>query len=926
MLDDPERSLAAQVAAALIGGRTGRPLDLGDTQVIAATAGAARAIRRELARVGVLSPVFRMPMESLDPPGRRLASRIEREAAWATVLDPRQRGGFATLVPMAVDLRVAADRFGVAAQLCGVCDQLALAGCDPGSPETAMRLHEDTQRWEELAKLYARYTDVLAQCGIVDPNDARLRQAMDPVLPEGLRRVVVACVPDLPPLVRRHLEALMRAGVDVEVLVWSPAGQHAHLDEWGTPEVAWWRGHLPTIDDAWLVVENDPASEAGVLIDRACREGLGFECFSAAPESTVALSAELGRRGATGYVPDGRPLAQSEAAAILQGWSELRQSRRLRVLRSLLQRPTFAAWVMSHADATGDADAWLGACDRLIAERLCETVDAAADWLAHAPQPGSRDRDTRQRMQVLIDTMMRLLAAHDAGPREFLIDVHAASPDPQSGSWQARELAVMADILDAFAGSPLLTSLDGELAQAALRAGIRRARVFHAAPDDAVEVQGWLEAPWSAAALRIIAGCREGALPAGAHEDAFLPDAARKTLGIPSQDARFAREAYLLSCLTTSRARVLLGTSRFRTQGEPNRPSRLLFGCDDESLPARASRLLRPSLPAKRTAVRSDKRWALRLPASADDEAESISVTSFKSYLECPVRFFLKHRLRLTDFDPEAREINAGDFGSHIHQVLDWFGRDAAMKDADDPKDIGEFLDDALERVMLRGYGTQIPPVARVQMESMRARLHAMAVLQAEERTKGWSIIATEKRLSLNDPQPMAIGPLTLTGTIDRIEVNEAEGLLRILDYKTFGTAKKPRETHWRAPRESEPVEAAIFNVGDKEQAWSDLQLPLYRHMVPHLWPEHADKRIEVGYFLLPADPEETKIEPLALDDTLQKSAVACAEEIAQRVANGRFWPPATEVGYDSFGDWFGDESPDSCLCDASIQLLGGER
>ncbi|MBM3863864.1 MAG: PD-(D/E)XK nuclease family protein, partial [Verrucomicrobia bacterium] len=209
---------------------------------------------------------------------------------------------------------------------------------------------------------------------------------------------------------------------------------------------------------------------------------------------------------------------------------------------------------------------------------------------------------------------------------------------------------------------------------------------------------------------------------------------------------------------------------------------------------------------------------------------------------------------------------------------------------------------------------------------SMRARLHAMAALQAEERTKGWSIIATEKRLSLNDPQPMAIGPLTLTGTIDRIEVNEAEGLLRILDYKTFGTAKKPRETHWRAPRESEPVEAAIFNVGDKEQAWSDLQLPLYRHMVPHLWPEHADKRIEVGYFLLPADPEETKIEPLALDDTLQKSAVACAEEIAQRVANGRFWPPATEVGYDSFGDWFGDESPDSCLCDASIQLLGGER
>ena len=123
--------LAAQVAAVLLRGQDGSPIDLGDTLVLIPTAGAGRAIRREFSKKGVLSPQFRLPMDALVPKHLPVASRLEREAAWVNLLDPAKRTIFTSLIPRAVPLETADDRFGVAARLCNVCDQLAEAGLDP---------------------------------------------------------------------------------------------------------------------------------------------------------------------------------------------------------------------------------------------------------------------------------------------------------------------------------------------------------------------------------------------------------------------------------------------------------------------------------------------------------------------------------------------------------------------------------------------------------------------------------------------------------------------------------------------------------------------------------------------------------------------------------------------------------------------------
>ena len=920
-----ERSpLAAQVAAFLLHGQKGSPIDLGDTLVLIPTAGAGRAIRRELSKEGVLSPQFSLPMDALVPRNLPVASLLEREAAWATLLNPDDRQRFQSLVPLIVALDSPDDRFGVAERLCGVCDQLAEAGLAPASPKVAEASKGDDQRWEHFGNLYAEYLAVLSKHGLRDPNDVRIEQAKNPSVPLDLKRVIVGCIPDLAPIVETYLQSLENKGIDVEVLAWSPADQVNQLDAMGRPDLEWWRSHMPEITDEMIVVENDPASEAGVLLDHAAESTSdGYALFSAAPETTVALGAEIARRKEEAYLPEGRALAQTEFAGMLIGYEELLQSQSLKTLRSLLQRPAFLAWFVAQAaDKNFTADGALDACDRLIAEKLCRTVEAARSWLDHANEPNakSRDRAKFDELTRLIVTTEKIMQRKQPTV-DFLVAVAGHAGRITAGSMKAKELAAMAEALDQFAQSPLLGGLPAADQKAALRADLGRKRLFAPAPDNAVEIQGWLEAPWSAAALKIIAGCREGALPSGTHEDAFLPDQTKKRLGLVSQDARFARDAYLLSCLIHSGSRVLLGTSRFRSQGEPNRPSRLLFACDDEELPRRSRRLLRPSLPAKRKEKKVS--WTLELPVR-EKTVEAIRATGFKNYLQCPLRFYLQNVCGIRDFDPEAREISPRDFGTVMHKVLEEYGGNEATKDLEDPAEIARVFDRKLDEVARRFYGELFSPVVLVQLESMRARLRSFAPLQAQARADGWEFIATEKAVGKHDKKPAKIGPLTLTGTMDRVEVNHREGRVRVLDYKTFGSATTPAKTHLATKRDRPDVPTAACTYDGKSAFWKDLQLPLYRYLVPHIWEEHKDKEIEVGYVLLPADPDDTGIEMLPMGQGEFGSAVQCAEEIASLVSKGVFWPPSEKVDFDNFADWFRYCNPEEIVSEQTRKRLGG--
>lgn len=912
------QSLAAQTAALLLSGRTGRPIDLSDTLVIIPTAGAARAIRAELARQagGVLSPVFRLPMEAILPEGVVTASPLERLAAWAQVLRQTPRAKFAALVPPAVKLSAPEDWIGVAARLAGVCDTLAEAGLAPSDEKLLQVCPNDTARWTEFAKLHQDYDNLLSASGRPDPNAVRLAQAAGPVRPVGIGRVVIAAVPDLPAVAAGWLEGLQRHGLTCEIWCARAGAEDAQLDRWGRPDPEWWATHPVPVPEEVLVVSNDTAGEAAALVDFAAAHGAeGFALVSAAPESATALEAEVARRGSEPYRPEGRLLRQTEAATAIASWDDFRSNGRLRTLRPLLHLPVFSALLTEGADLS--AEEAVSACDRLIAEKLCHSLEAALDRV-RAGQLGEKDDPSLRRFVAAVEKL-RDRDMHGVALLRVLY-----RGDDTVEAQTATELETLVEALEDSESSPLLAGFSPEWREALHRGRLGAQRVFTPAPDGAVEIYGWLEAPWIPSPVLCVAGCREGALPSGVSEDAFLPDAVRAKLGLPSQATRHARDAYLLSCLLEAHgpSRLRLGCSRFRPEGEPNRPSRLLFGCPDGELPERVGKIFQPS-PVTRRVARISPGWKLRL--DAPPPVESIRVTGFKHYLECPLRFCLSQVRGLQPFDPDMREINPADFGTLLHRVVESFHKHGPA-DSTDENVIAAYLEKELLGAVARHYGRHPSPVVLVQTESMRVRLRRLAALQAAERRAGWRIIESEYAVKKDDGR--TIGPLTLTGTMDRVEVHGERGL-RVLDYKTFNTAKTPEETHFGPPREDADLpEAAVTRTGKRGQAveksWIDLQLPLYRRLAAAIWPEHAKNGIATGYILLPGDPDDTQLSLLEMDEETQGQAERCAATVAGRVARGVFWPPAETVTYDNFADWFGGGHPRDAFDRETVAALEG--
>ena len=933
---DQSNPLPSQVAGFLLRGREGSPVDLGDTLVLIPTAGAGRAIRRELSKKGVLSPQFRLPLDALLPKSLPVASRLEREAAWALLLEPTRRQRFKSLVPEIVPLDAPDDRFGVAARLCTVCDQLAEAGLDPASPRVVEACSGDEQRWNAFGKLYAEYVAVLTKHGLHDPNDVRLAQAQVPTVPSECQHVVVACIPDLSPVVETFLRSLDNQGIAVEVLAWSPSGQAEHLNAWGRPDQPWWRENQPRVETGTIVAANDPPTEAGLLLDYAAEdENADFEIFAAAPESAVALAQEIAWRDADAYLPEGRALARTESAEILLGWNDFARGHRLRDLRVLLQKPQFLSFFVA---ATGQppsltARTALEACDQLIAQRLCESVEAARSWLKHADLSADKTslRDFPAQ-ECLVTTAGKLLGKKMDG-QAMLAEVNRHRGTVPTDSFAARELAAVAEVAGQFADSPLLGQLPEPMREAASRADIMRKQIFPRAPAEAIEVQGWLEAPWSAARHLVIAGCREGALPAGTYDDSFLPDGAKKNLGLVTQDGRLARDSYLLSCLLTSRpaSQVRLGFSRLGNQGEPNRPSRLLFGCSDPELPQRSGLLLRPA-PRSERGDRNEVVFKLHIPAPDPKNwpPQSIRVTAFKNYLECPLRFYLGTILKLRKVDPDAREIPATEFGTVMHKVLEGLALDKSLAPLRDADEIARRLSALLDAVAPSYYGEKPSPVVQVQIENMRARLVAAAATEAIIRADGWSTLEAEYKVVAEDKH--MLGGLAITGTIDRIDVHPEHGL-RILDYKTYSQPKNPFKTHLGPQRGMEHLPEAdletLTQTGKPQpRSWTELQLPLYAWLARKIWPEHAAKGVAVGYFLLPPDGEagQSALEFFALTDDMQTSAEKCAARIAGLVKSGQFWPPSpsSQVEFDDFGDWFMQEDPRKLIDEESAHRLNG--
>ncbi len=938
--------LTTRVQEYLLPSQPQGPVDLEKQLIVVPTRQAGRRLREALAlhaaehNTALLSPRVVTPAFFLrsEHESARAANQTEVTAVWTDVLMKADLTHYSEFFPAQ-----AVDRsFTWAMHTGGLLQRLRDTLTDSGLRiadvvDRFSSILEEQGRWEDMARLEAAYLSRLDDLGLHDPCEMMIRRAEEPELPDGVERIVVAAVPDPTPLTIQALEHL-GVQVAVDILVHAPESMADCFDEWGRPVTDEWNQSTISIPDAQnnLALTGSPAGQSRKVIQIMAEESNRFGPADVAigvPNSDVTpiLMADLADRDLVAFDPAGQSLAEHPLCRLLESF------------HALITDRTYASFsrFLRHADVLTFLERKHNLSPRWLLHELDEFQNthlplAVEDIVYHALRRGPGRQEDHQTFGSLpkavtfvqqqmdrfrnedIDSAVRSLL-------QTIYEVRTLRPDDP----QDEEFIAASGLIDTALrelASEVIGRLDigKENALGILLQRLAAQRYYIERKGATIDLEGWLELPWNGARLLLVTSMNEGFVPEGQLSDVFLPDTLRKQLNLRCDADRLARDAYLMQALIESRrqeGRVCFMVSKTGASRDPLKPSRLLFRCSDDELIQRARQLFwdpgdqQDSYPPTIS-------FRLRASPPADVRAERIaparlSVTKLKDYLTCPFRFYLKNILGMEELDDEKAEMDALDFGSLVHDVLATMARNAQMSRCDDTLKLSDFLCSQAENWAAERFGRPLPLQIRIQLDAARQRLRAAARVQAGLVKDGWQIVDSEVRAEAE------LAGIDIGGRIDRIDRHTETGRLRILDYKTSDKPQKPEEAHLGSPGD-EVADYMLVDVNGKRKRWTDLQLPLYRILLPG--EEHKGKDVELGYFNLPGATDATGVAIWNdLDGHLVESARACAGHIIEDIRNRRFWPPVERVQYDDFEALFPGPVPDCIDVPAFEAFMGGE-
>ncbi|MBX9654609.1 PD-(D/E)XK nuclease family protein [bacterium] len=698
-------------------------------------------------------------------------------------------------------------------------------------------------RWEGLAELEGEYRRRLNQNDRVDLFDHLEEVLSDNATVEvNYSRILLAAIPCLSSL-QHALLMKMADRSSILSMVFASKDHEEGFDPTGCLIPSYWRNVETRIPDKQIIVTESPSDEVKVALvelSKRSEELLPHDVrFGVGDESVLP---RLLRHAARANVP-----ITSSQDCSCERWLPLELLRQLTRysheekavdFASLIRHPDLLDWLTKDLETPGKAgsefvqyvDKYRStqlplklSLSRLDAEkhqtiivRLKSLVDAfpvtkqlVSDWIAtfefifaivyRAAEASSRSSDTSHALSVLSETFSEL---------------KSSSKDLFNECSAEEGLSVVEASLD--------EKLDGARSNP---------NSTHAMP--------WDELFLADAKQFFVLGMNEGKLPTRQETSLFLSPEIRRGLAIPGLVEEGAKQRYLLCSIVRSHPEVMFIVGRRSADGDPYLIHRLLL---DGSPQQKAERLLRyfrdpsPKIQWKRTLANPIR---IGIPEPEDHPTiDELSVTAFRDYLACPYRFYLRHIMKLELVDDEPAELDPLSFGNLIHDILNDFGN-SKVATSHSKDEIFAHLETLLVNATKVRFSDALPAVA-VQIEQIHARLEAYASWQAKWAAQGWRIrnveVTTRRRSAHLDVDGQ---PFYLSGRIDRIDINTRTGQLAVMDYKTSESGQSPDKIH------------------RGKEGWTDLQLPLYRHLLPAI-PQIRDdlkqSTIVLAYMVLPKD------------------------------------------------------------------------
>ncbi|MCH8811392.1 MAG: PD-(D/E)XK nuclease family protein [Gemmatimonadetes bacterium] len=865
--------------------------------------------------------------ELLHTSPKPFADEVTSRRAWSRALRDVDREAVERVFPHLPESESPTEWDELAGLLAGLHETLAREGRPFGDVVKMCRsglLFDDGARWQGLAQVQREYLQLLERSGLADRFETR-RLALESELPPFIGDIWLVSIVELPDVTRRLLEA---SGATVRALIHSPAELSDGIDaatvfdNFGLPSADYWeRATVPVTDQILTVVER-PVDQAEAVMDGLAGLGGAYSAeeivVAVHRESEVVpyLGQRLEARNVTARYAAGTPLSRTGPVRLLQAVADYVSDPTFQALAALLRHPDAGpltgptAAVAAGIEAIEVADKYF--MDHLPFRVRGEIPRGQRGAALFPPVLRAIEREGPLRafggrkplsewMPVVMDV---LLKAYGESELDRSRPAHRRQLDALMGiQVVAASLAAIPEGLDeTCSGAEAIRMLLVELREEALPPDPGR---------NAVELLDWLELPLDDAPVVMITAFNEGFLPESVSGHAFLPDALRTRLGLPDNRSRLARDAYRLTTVLHSKESVRIITGRRTSQGDPLRPSRLMFRIPEEQMPARVLRFLErarggdrgSSLASLGLEPGAQSRFTVPpeelIELGEDEVPTGLAVTGFRALLKDPYRFVLEKVYGLRRLDDTARELDPMGFGNLAHEILHRFGLLALESppkvDVSSESEVARSLMDLLDDDLSTRFGEDAMPAVQLQAEQLKMRFRAFAERQAQWAAQGWRIVAVECK-GHDVPFDVDGTPFFLRGRIDRIDHNPATGEWAVLDYKTGAFVDPPEKAHRKSR--------------GRDHQWIDLQLPLYRRLLSGIFDgeglrvididvdDTEQSRIHFGFVSLPQEVEETAFMIADWTEEDFASAETAAREAVRHLREGsfKFDPNVTRV------------------------------
>ncbi len=840
-----------------------------------------------------------------------LALEFEQTLAWANVLRQMRADELLPLIPTVPPREPISPWLDLAGIIRRLHEELASSKLTFHNVFEAAETESEKRRWKLLSHLLDLYRDAIEKAGLSDPH-AQRQLAVENQRCRTDKLVVLIGTSDLSDAAVSMLSCLSG---NILSFVAAPKSKSDHFDSFGCVVTEKWIGHhLPLLDEH-LIPAADVSDQATAVAEFVQDLGSRYSSEQITigvtdPSQVGPIEVTLRGCGVGSFRHLGWTVSQTAIGRLLTLTANHLQRRTWQSLASLVRHADVARMITSRLNEP-NSEKWLTQLDQLLSNHFPVRVDkplpanairtvplaiaaceAVTDWLSEFESTEGHDSDRP------IAQWSKLIASWLGK----LYESDTEKPESQSGERTLLALAASLQLIQRFAD--LNTGLDMRVSGAAaiemLAGRLGDVRIAGAAKSDDLEIVGWLDLALDDKPAMVVAGFNHPFVPGATTSDPFLPGSLRTKLRMADNDRRYARDAYAMQVMLSSRTDIRFIVGKSKADGTPTPPSRLLAAAPPED----SARRIRFLLGKPRVKSPVHLRWDATTSNAAgsangshlliptfnlnreEDVVTAMSVTAFRDYLACPYRFYLRHVLKLRPLDDASRELAANQFGDLVHGALERFG-DSPQRTETQASKIEANLLEHLHQYASDHYGSDASTAVAIQIAQAERRLKAVALVQAERINQAWTIHASEAVVDQSSGAGIEVDGkwMGLKGRFDRIDFHSQSGRWAILDYKTHG--HKPEKKH--------------LDKTPDGYRWIDLQLPLYRMMIPFLGIDAPPADVSLGYFNISEKEDETRINLAEFSESQMIEAEELIRNCVRNIWAKKFAPTRDRVQFDDY-------------------------